>query len=246
MGYFDDYENDRIYEEEKQIERIEREIIMNELTNVTTGEVRLSYVHLFKPYAAMQGQEEKYSCTILVPKTDTATMGRINAAIEAAKQKGISEKWNGQCPPVIPTPVNDGDGVRPSDGMPYGPECKGHWVFNASAKVDYPPEVVDSQGNPIINQSEIYSGIYAYVNVNFYPYSFSGKKGIGCGLGPVMKRRDGEPLSSGTVSAAKAFGIQPGAVQPAYTMAQQYQSVQPNGNMQSGYGQINPITGLPY
>ncbi|MEI3133030.1 MAG: hypothetical protein V8S75_02725 [[Ruminococcus] torques] len=24
---------------------------MNEVTNVTTGEVRLSYVHLFKPYA---------------------------------------------------------------------------------------------------------------------------------------------------------------------------------------------------
>lgn len=49
---------------------------MNELTNVTTGEVRLSYVHLFKPYAAMVGQEEKYSCTILVPKTDTTTIDR--------------------------------------------------------------------------------------------------------------------------------------------------------------------------
>ncbi len=30
---------------------------MNDLTNVTTGEARLSYVHLFKPYAAGQGQE---------------------------------------------------------------------------------------------------------------------------------------------------------------------------------------------
>ena len=70
---------------------------MNELTNVTTGEVRMSYVHLFKPYAAMPGQEEKYSVTVLVPKTDTDTMNRINAAIEAAKQKGVTEKWNGQC-----------------------------------------------------------------------------------------------------------------------------------------------------
>ena len=64
---------------------------MNELTNVTTGEVRLSYVHLFKPYAYQPGQEEKYQVTVLVPKTDTDTMGRINAAIEAAKQRGISE-----------------------------------------------------------------------------------------------------------------------------------------------------------
>ena len=66
---------------------------MNELTNVTTGEVRFSYAHLFKPYAAMPGQEEKYSVTILVPKTDMDTMGRINAAIEAAKQKGTADKW---------------------------------------------------------------------------------------------------------------------------------------------------------
>ena len=58
--------------------------MIGEATNVTTGEVRLSYVHLFKPYAAVPGQEEKYSVTVLVPKTDTATTARIDAAIEAA------------------------------------------------------------------------------------------------------------------------------------------------------------------
>lgn len=210
---------------------------MNELTNVTTGEVRLSYVHLFKPYAAMQGQEEKFSCTVLVPKSDTDTMARINAAIEAAKQKGISEKWNGQCPPYVPTPVYDGDGTRPSDGMPFGPECKGHWVFNASAKVDYPPEVVDSQGNPIINQSDVYSGIYAFVNVTFYPYAFGGKKGIGCGLGPVMKRRDGESLGGSRISAAQAFAVQQTAAPQQSTPGyMQQQNMQPR---------INPITGQP-
>ena len=68
---------------------------MDNVCNVTTGEVRMSYVHLFKPYAAMPGQEEKYSVTVLVPKTDMDTMGRINAAIEAAKQRGISENGAG-------------------------------------------------------------------------------------------------------------------------------------------------------
>lgn len=198
---------------------------MHELTNVTTGEVRMSYVHLFKPYAYQPGQEEKFQVTVLVPKTDTATMSRINAAIEAAKQKGISEKWNGVCPPIVPTPVYDGDGVRPSDGMAFGPECKGHWVFTASAKVNNPPEVVDGTMNPIINQSEIYSGIYGRVNVNFYPYAAVGKKGIGCGLGPVQKLRDGEPLGGRSVTAAQAFGTSAVQGQPA--------------------GGINPITGLP-
>ena len=51
------------------------------MTNVTTGEVRFSYTHLFKPYAAMQGQEEKFSVTVLVPKTDTDTKSRIDAAV---------------------------------------------------------------------------------------------------------------------------------------------------------------------
>lgn len=206
---------------------------IGEATNVTTGKARLSYVHLFKPYAAAQGQEEKYSVTVLVPKSDMDTMARINAAIEAAKQKGTAEKWNGVCPPIVPTPVYDGDGVRPSDGMPFGEECKGHWVFTASAKADYPPEVVDKMGNPIINQSEVYSGMYGRVNVNFFPYAFGGKKGIGCGLGPVQKLEDGETLSGGRVSAAQAFGMPQPAAAPA---APAY------GN---AGGQINPITGMP-
>lgn len=204
-----------------------------DITNVTTGEARLSYVHLFKPHAQQPGAEEKFSCTVLVPKSDTATKARIDAAIEAAKQKGINGKWNGVCPPIVPHPVHDGDGVRPSDGMPFGPECKGHWVFTASAKADYPPEVVDQNGNPMINQSEMYSGVYALVNVEFYPYMFGGKKGIGCGLGPVKKVRDGEALGGSAPTAAQAFGT-PQAV-PQQT---------PGG---AGYGtghQINPITGL--
>ena len=196
-----------------------------DITNVTTGEARLSYVHLFKPHAQQPGAKEKYSCTVLVPKSDTATKARIDAAIEAAKQKGINGKWNGVCPPIVPHPVHDGDGVRPSDGMPFGPECKGHWVFTASAKADYPPEVVDQNGNPMINQSEMYSGVYALVNVEFYPYMFGGKKGIGCGLGPVKKVRDGEALGGSAPTAAQAFGAPKPAPQQAAA--------------------INPITGLP-
>lgn len=240
---------------------------MADITNVTTNEVRLSYVHLFKPYAYMPGQEEKFSVTVLVPKTDTDTMGRINAAIEAAKARGVADKWNGQCPPIIPTPVYDGDGVRPSDGMAFSPECKGHWVFTASAKVDYPPEVVDAMSNPIINQSEVYSGMYGRVNVSFYPYSFGGKKGIGCSLGPVQKIRDGEVLGGSMPKAASVFGAPQGqaqsafnsgyaaqqpSTQPAYGAAYSANPVdygmpqgQPAYNAAYSAPQIDPITGMP-
>lgn len=182
-------------------------------TNVTTGEVRLSYVNLFQPRAQQEGGEPKYSVTILLPKSDTATYQRIQAAIQEAYEKGVSEKWNGARPP-LKTTIHDGDGVRPS-GEPFGPECKGHWVFTASSKQK--PEVVDANLNPIIDQSKVYSGVYGRVNINFYAYNQSGNRGISAGLGPVQILRDGEPLG-GRVSAADAFGagyVQPSHVPPA-------------------------------
>lgn len=186
--------------------------------DVTTGVVRLSYAHLFTPYAGNYGGEAKYSTTILVPKSDIATKQRIDEAINAAITAGIAEKWGGQRPPILPIPVYDGDGPRPSDGMPYGPECQGHWVFTASGK--QPPQVVDEAIQPILDQSLLYSGVYARVSVSFYPYNSNGKKGIGCGLNAVQRVADGEPLGGG-VSAAEAFGgsntmAQPAPASPAY------------------------------
>lgn len=193
-------------------------------TSVTTGKVRLSYVNVFKPRANHPGQEEKFSVTVLVPKTDVATKQRIDAAIEAAKQNGAADKWGGVIPPICATPVYDGDGVKPSDGMPFGDECKGHWVFTASARAEYPPEVIDQQLNPIINHSDVYSGCYARVYVKFFPYLFGSKKGVGCRLGPIQKIADGEPLGGGAPAANAVFG----AVETAST---------PRG--------YDPITGQP-
>jgi len=184
------------------------------LTNrdVTTGVARLSYEHVFQPYARSANDTPKFSTTILVPKSDTATKAAIDAAIEAAKQQGISKAFGGQLPPVVAIPVHDGDGARPSDGMPFGAECKGHWVFTASNKNR--PEVVGMDRKPILDESEIYSGVYAYVNVTFFPYNTNGRKGIGCALNCLMKAKDGEPLGS-KITAADAFaGIPMGAVDP--------------------------------
>lgn len=202
-----------------------------DMQTVTTGRVRLSYVHLFTPHATHQGQEPKYSTTILIPKGDVATKQKIDMAIQAATQQGVSSLFNGVRPPVLPIPIHDGDGVRPSDGTPYGDECKGHWVLTSASKQQ--PEVVDLNMNRILNQSEIYSGVYARVNIRFYPYVNSGKKGIACGLGPVQKLEDGEPLG-GKISAASAFGEPTGFQQSV----QQYQApMQPTPQYQQPYQQ---------
>jgi hypothetical protein len=209
---------------------------MSNPQQVTTGKVRLSYTHLFSPYAHQPNQEAKYSTTVLVPKSDIATKQRIDAAINAAIEAGIKDKWSGVRPPIIAIPVHDGDGARPSDGMPFGQECKGHWVFTASSK--QPIAVVDMSLNPIINQSEVYSGIYARVNVTFFPYNSNGKKGIGIGLGPVQKLEDGEPLGGG-VSVEQAFGGNNAFPStPATGFGQPYQAPQaPQAVQQPSYGQ---------
>lgn len=178
------------------------------MANETTRIVikgRLSYVHLFKPYAAIPGQEEKYSTTILIDKKDIETKEKIDNAIKLAENLGIEKIWNGIKPPKIKMPIHDGDGLK-QDGTEYGPECKGHWVINASAKISYPPQVVDRKLQPILDQTEIYSGIYANVAINFYPYAYASNKGIGVGLGNVQKIKDGESLA-GTRTASQDFGI---------------------------------------
>ena len=100
---------------------------------ITIGEARLSYVHVFEPYANNPGQAAKFSLTILLPKANTAAKAQIDAAIEAARQIGLQNKWNGQAPAILATTLHDGDGVK-QNGEAYGPECRGCWVLNCSAR----------------------------------------------------------------------------------------------------------------
>ncbi|WP_312635111.1 DUF2815 family protein [Oscillibacter sp.] len=193
---------------------------------LTIGEVRLSYCNLFQPKPPFNNPQgdPKYSTTVLLPKTNTATKAAIDNAINTAIGTGISSKWDGKKPAMLAICVHDGDGPRPSDGEPFGPECKGCWVFTASCKPDRPPFVVDANVQPILQQSEIYSGVFGNVNISFFPYNSGGKKGIGCGLNGFQKTRDGEPLGN-SVSAAEAFGATasmpatPGYAVPGYAPA---------------------------
>ena len=224
---------------------------MADRIHVTTGEARLSYVHLNQPYAREAGQKEKYQVTVLVPKTDVATKQRIDAAIEAAMQAGVAGVWNGKRYNVHP--LWDGDGVTQS-GQPFGPECKGHWVFTASTDAQYKPGVVDANLQPVLDPRNIYSGVYGRVGFDVYPYSNPNKKGVGFGLSNVQILRDGEPLGAAPMSAEEDFGT-PSQAQSQYTAPAQPQYQQPQYGTPvqpqytpptQGYPQqqIDPLTGL--
>ena len=215
---------------------------------VLTGEVRLSYAQLTQPRANQRG-EERYSVTLLIPKTDVATKADIDASVQAAIQEAIGKVWNGVQPPVLNDIVHDGDGVRQRSGLPYGDECRGHWVLTASSKIK--PQVVGIDNiNVSLDPHDIYSGMYARVTIRFYGFAVNGNRGIACGLGNVLKTRDGEPLAGGASAAADFAGIGQAAgaayqpSQPANTAGAAYQpAIGPSPQPRPA---INPLTGQPY
>ena len=219
----------------------------NNPTRVLTGEVRLSYVNLVAPRANNNDPTgtPRYSVTLLIPKTDVAVKQNIDTSIEAAATDAQGKLWNGVRPPNMPIPVHDGDGLR-ENGTPYGPECKGCWVITASSK-NKPQVVHQSDINTELAPQDIYSGMYARVTVNFFGYNRGGKRGIGCGLGNVMKTREGEPLAGGATAAADFAGIGSTPVAPlAYGAA----AAPAYGGNAAAWGlapgAINPLTGQPF
>ena len=220
----------------------------NDPMKVLTGEVRLTYVNLVTPRPSPQGGEPKYSVTLLIPKTDTAAKADIDASMQAAAREAVTKCWNGAMPPQLRVPIHDGDGVRPG-GEPFGPECKGHWVMTASTKMK--PQVVGMDNiNVQLIPDDIYSGMYGRVTIRFFGYSNSGNKGVGCGLGNVMKTRDGERLSGSLPASADFAGVGNSVVPPAPNAAPPFAlgapaPASPPFAWSASAVTINPLTGQP-
>ncbi len=165
-------------------------------TKVITGKCRASYVHVFEPQS-INGSEPKYSLSLIFPKSDTETLGKIKAAIEEAKQNGISSKWGGKLPPNLKTPLRDGDVDRPDDEA-YSNSC----FINASSTEK--PGIVDRKRVPITDPLAIYSGCYVRASINIYPFNTNGNRGLAAGLQNLQLWCDGEPLN-GRVRAEDEF-----------------------------------------
>ena len=162
-------------------------------TKVVTGNVRFSYSHVWEP-DSIDGGDPKYSVSILIPKNDIATLQKVQAAVQAAIEAGNAKlaSPNGQVNvATLKLPLRDGDIERSDD-----PVHAGHYFFNASSKNR--PGIVDAAVNPILNQSEFYSGCYGRASVNFYAFAAKGNKGIAAGLNNVQKLGEGEPLAGGS------------------------------------------------
>lgn len=170
-------------------------------TKVITGvNTRWSYANVWEA-KSINGGAPKFSVSLIIPKSDTKTVEKIKAAIQAAYEEGESKlKGNGKTVPalsVLKTPLRDGDLERPDD------EAYANSYF-VNANSGTAPGIVDADRQPIIDHSEVYSGVYGRASINFYAFNSNGNKGIACGLNNLQLIRAGEPLG-GKASAESDF-----------------------------------------
>lgn len=190
-------------------------------TNTTPGEialrnVKLTYVHVDKPWAKQGDPEDKkkFAITPVLPKNHPQV-----AALQAAANAVAVAKWGDKLnKSVFPTYcIRDTDlpteaKHRAKDG--FGP---GVLFFNASRKpADGPPAVRHKsvasgtvQLNPATNPNEYpYSGSLGSVVVKFWAQDNIHGQKINCELVAVAKSAEGEKLSGGgTDTEAAAASI---------------------------------------
>jgi len=164
--------------------------VNNPMKVITGPDTRWSYCNVWQA-KSINGGTPKFSVSLIIPKSDTVTIAKIKAAIEAAYKEGEAKlKGNGRSVPalsVLKTPLRDGDAERPDD------EAYANAYF-VNANSSTAPGIVDADRQPILDTSEVYSGVYGRASINFYAFNSNGNKGIACGLNNLQKIRDGEPL----------------------------------------------------
>ena len=75
----------------------------NPMKVITGPDTRWSYANVWEP-KSINGGTPKYSVSLIIPKRDTKTLTKIQAAIEAAYKEGEAKlKGNGKSVPPLPS-----------------------------------------------------------------------------------------------------------------------------------------------
>ena len=174
--------------------------INNSAKIITGPKTRWSFVNVWEP-KAINGGTPKYSVSLIIPKSDTETLAKVKAAIEAAYRDGESRlRGNGKdVPPLasLKTPLRDGDLERPTDE-----NYANSYFINANSRSE--PGIVNENRQPILDKNEVYSGVYGRASITFYAFNVNGSRGIACSLNNLQKLADG-PSLGGKSSAADDF-----------------------------------------
>jgi len=162
------------------------------MSRIALENVRLSFPNVFKR-ATFGGEETKFEATFLIDKEDTATIAKINAAIQAK----LIEKYGSE--DKIPKGIKSDSKCcfRDGDNVSYDGYA-GHMSFKAANKVR--PTVVDRDKNPTTEDDGlIYAGCYVDAVVDVWIQDNQWGKKVNGNLYVVRYRGEGAPFGAGAV-----------------------------------------------
>ena len=172
---------------------------------IVVGKIRLSFAKLEngtgEKTTDREGNEKmKYGAVLLVPKSDTALVAKIEKVLNETK---VSFKSIFKKDPAT-TPWKDGDET------PYE-EHHGCFTLNVSAVKELGKQISLLRKNADgsyaeLAKGEVYSGCYGYAAISFADYEFNSKRGISCYINKFLKTSDGEALGNTGMSNESAFG----------------------------------------
>lgn len=174
--------------------------VKNPMKVITGEDTRWSYANVWKPKST-NGGVTKYSVSLIIIKSDTKTVVKVKAVIEATYAEGGSKlKDNSksvQSLASIKAPFRDGDVECPDDSV-----YANAYFINANFATAL--GIVDAYLNPVLTHSEVCSGIYVCASITLYVFNSNGNCGIACGLNNLPLIRTGDPLG-GKASAESDF-----------------------------------------
>jgi hypothetical protein len=109
-----------------------------------TGLVRLSYANIWTPKEDLS-KRMRYSASLLIKKSDTKTVSRLKSKIKDLINDEEAKKILGTKGKDLDLPLRDGDKEKEGD-----PNYAGHYFLNAKASEEYPPKILDSDGEMLM------------------------------------------------------------------------------------------------
>jgi len=160
--------------------------------NLTTPECTLMYPAVFEAKYNELKKKDEWTVTMLFDKA-TTDMAKIKTAmvLAATNEFGVGVDLK----TLDLKRIQDGDAPT-STGKDRPEACKGKWVIKASTRLNA-PGVVDGHLNKILDPTEIYSGVFAKLNVTVKGYKGPQGNGVTFYLNHVQKVKDGPALTGG-------------------------------------------------
>jgi hypothetical protein len=201
---------------------------------------RVLYPNLLVARARKEGDREtfdgQFTWTI---GSNPQVMAEINNFLQAATN-GIHP---GLDPRALVNPIKRFDTYLRQDGKKNADHLNNCYWVNASSGKDFPPQVVDSNRQPLINAADLYSGRNVVFNISFYaiipkPGATNQKRGFGVNVGAVMLMEGGEKVGGiPTVDVNQIFG----SFQADSTPVQQQQTYAQQPTQQAAAPQWPPV-----